>query len=130
MREVHKIAGFVVLGVFAVGWLWGLGVWILKRPEPGAAFWVWLTVAQLAAGLQALGGIVLLLLGYRPSGWLHYVYGFGPIVVLVLCHVLAREGRKVRGGQEPFPAWAWFAGGAFICFGLSLRALMTGLGAR
>lgn len=128
MPEIHKYVGFAVVGVFAVGWLWGLGTWIFRRPDPGAGFWVWLTVAQVVAGLQALIGIVLLLLGHRPNGWLHYVYGFGPLLILAAAHWMAREGQKVKVGAKPFPAWIWFAGGAFICFGLSLRALMTGLG--
>jgi hypothetical protein len=128
MSEVHKYIGFVVVAVFAVGWIWGLGTWILRKPDPGAGFWVWLTVAQVVAGLQALIGIILLILGYRPSVWLHYVYGFGPLLVLWLAHVFARDSQKVKEGAKPFPAWPWFAGAAFICFGLTLRALMTGLG--
>ena len=32
------------------------------------------------------------------------------------------EGTKVKDGANPFPAWIWFAGGSFICFGLTLRA--------
>ncbi len=128
MPEVHKFVGFAVVAVFSVGWIWGLLTWILRRSDPGRGFWVWLTVAQLVAGLQALLGIILLLLGYRPDVWLHYVYGFGPLVILVLAHWLAREGQKVKQGANPFPPWAWFAGASFICFGLSLRALMTGLG--
>ncbi len=128
MPEVHKDIGFAVVAIFGIGWIWGLGTWILRRPEPGPRFWVWLTVAQVLAGLQALAGVVLLILGYRPSVWLHYVYGFGPLLILALCHWLAREGQKVKQGSNPFPAWSWFAGGAFICFGLTLRALMTGLG--
>ena len=128
MLGVHRIVGFAVVAVFAVGWIWGLGTWIARRPDPGSGFWVWLSVAQVVAGVQAAIGIVLLLLGYRPSTWLHYVYGFGPLVILTLAHVFAREGQKVKSGAKPFPAWPWFAGGSFICFGLALRALMTGLG--
>ena len=128
MHAVHRVVGFAVVAVFAVGWIWGLATWIRRRPDPGPRFWVWLTVAQVVAGVQAVVGIVLLLLGDRPSTWLHYVYGFGPFVILALAHVFAREGQKVKPGAEPFPAWPWFAGGAFICFGLTLRALMTGLG--
>jgi hypothetical protein len=130
MPEVHKYVGFVVVAVFSVGWIWGLLTWILRRPDPGAGFWVWLTTAQLLAGLQALLGIVLLVLGNRPDTPLHYVYGFGPIVVLAFAHWLAREGQKVKEGTNPFPPWVWFAGASFICFGLTLRALMTGLGVR
>ena len=128
MPEIHKYIGFAVVAVFAVGWLWGLGTWILRRPDPGEGFWTWLTVAQVVAGLQAVAGIILLILGYRPGVWLHYVYGFGPLLILAAAHWMAREGQKVRVGAKPFPPWIWFAGGSFICFGLSLRALMTGLG--
>ncbi len=70
----------------------------------------------------ALIGLILLLLGHRPTTWLHYVYGFGPLVVLVIAHATARE-------QYPDRPWIPFAWAAFICFGLTLRALMTGLGA-
>jgi hypothetical protein len=128
MIQVHKFVGFVVVAIFSVGWIWGLATWILRRKDPGAGFWVWVSVAQVVAGLQALIGIVLLILGYRPDTPLHYVYGIGPLFVLGFAHWIAREGAKVKDGSNPFPAWIWFAGGSFICFGLTLRALMTGLG--
>jgi hypothetical protein len=121
VSQIHEIIGFVVVGLFAIGWVWGLGAYVLKR-GPGEPFWRWLTVAQVVAIVQALIGIVLLIAGYRPPTTLHYVYGFGPLVILGIAHALARE--------ESFEARPWlpFALGAFICFGLTLRALMTGLG--
>lgn len=127
MPEVHKFVGFAVVSIFAIGWIWGLVTWIARRKDPGAGFWVWLSVAQVVAGIQALLGIVLLLLGYRPDVWLHYVYGFGPLVVLAVTHGLAREGQR-QPRPNPIAPWVWFAGASFICFGLTLRALMTGLG--
>ena len=126
MPEVHKFVGFAVVGVFAVGWIWGLGAALLKR-DPGDKFWLWLSVAQVLAGLQAIVGLVLLALGKRPSVWLHYVYGFGPIVILVLAHSLARDLDRTHPGQRPLATWVPFAAAAFICFGLTLRALATGL---
>jgi hypothetical protein len=72
--------------------------------------------------LQALIGVTLLIVGRRPLTWLPLVYGFGPILILSISHVMARERAFAR---RP---WAAFALGSFICFGLSLRALMTGLG--
>jgi len=126
--EVHKFVGFVVVSVFAVGWIWGLGA-ALARRDPGEKFWVWLSVAQVLAGLQAIIGLVLLALGKRPTVWLHYVYGFGPIVILVIAHSLARDLDRTEPGQRPLATWVPFAAAAFICFGLTLRALMTGLGA-
>jgi cytochrome b561 len=126
--EVHKLVGFVIVAIFAVGWIWGLGAWVRKR-APGDRFWTWLAVAQVTAGLQALLGITLLILGKRPDTWLHYVYGFGPIVVLVIAHQVARDQQAGSGTGRPLPPWIPFAAAAFVCFGLALRALMTGLGA-
>jgi hypothetical protein len=127
MSDIHAFVGFVVVGIFAIGWIWGLGAWIAKR-GPGDPYWWWLTAAQVVAGLQAVLGIVLLLMGRRPGTWLHLVYGFGPLLVLGIAHVVAREGQKVKPGVEPMKPWVPFAWAAFICFGLTLRGLMTGLG--
>ena len=79
--------------------------------------------------MQALVGIILLLLGYRPETSLHLVYGFGPLVILGIAHVMSREvsGGQAGGGRWTQP-WVLFTAASFICFGLSLRALMTGLG--
>lgn len=134
MSEIHAVVGFVVVGVFALGWLWGLGAFLLRR-GPGEGYWVWLTVAQVAAGLQALLGILLLLLGRRMvtpgalGGVLHYVYGLLPILLFVFAHIVAREGSaRLVGIDRPVRPWVPFAWASFICFGLTARALMTGLG--
>jgi len=121
VSEVHRYVGYVVVGIFSIGWLFGLVLWASKR-QAGDWFWRWLVAAQVLAIVQALVGVVLLLLGRRPTAWLHYVYGFGPIVILAIAHALARD--------ENFRARPWmpFALASFICFGLSLRALTTGLG--
>jgi hypothetical protein len=71
---------------------------------------------------------VLLVLGYRPETWLHYVYGFGPIVVFLIAHQMAREVHDGQPAGRLSQPWVVFAAAAFICFGLSGRALMTGLG--
>ena len=121
MSEIHRYVGFAVVGLFAIGWVWGVGAYVLRR-GPGEAFWRWLTVAQVVAIVEALIGVILLVLGDRPPTVLHYVYGFGPLVVLVIAHALARDASfRAR-------PWLPFALAAFICFGLTLRALMTGLG--
>jgi hypothetical protein len=127
---VHAAIGYGVVGLFAVGWLLGLGAWVVRR-DPGRVFWVWLTVAQVAAAVQVLVGVVLYLSGRRAETLLHYAYGFFPLLVLVAAHVVARETRRMkpspRTGRTMAP-WVPFAWAAFICFGLTLRGLMTGLG--
>jgi hypothetical protein len=121
VSELHRYVGFVVVGIFSIGWLFGLALWVLKR-EAGDWFWRWLVAAQLVAGIQALAGVALLLMGRRPSTWLHLVYGLGPLVILAIAHALARDENFLR---RP---WVPFALASFICFGLTLRALTTGLG--
>jgi hypothetical protein len=101
-------------------WLLGLGIWVLRRQPPRAFWWI---VAFVQAGvlLQAVAGVVLLFLGGRAPA-LHYVYGvMFPVLVLLVAHVLARDAFAHR-------PWVPFALAAFFSFGLTLRALMTGLG--
>ena len=121
MSELHRWIGFLVVGVFTIGWVFGVVLWIAKR-QAGDWFWRWLVAAQVVAIVQALAGVVLLLLGRRPSDWLHLVYGLAPLVILGIAHALARD--EVLRSRP----WIPFAIASFICFGLSLRALMTGLG--
>ena len=130
MSTVHETIGFFVLAVITVGWVWGAGALILRR-DPGERFWTWLTVAQVVAAVQAAVGIILLLMGLRPDTWLHLVYGFGPLVILGVAHLMSREvsGGEVSASRWTQP-WVLFTVAAFICFGLSMRALMTGLGVR
>lgn len=121
MAELHRYVGYVVVGIFGVGWLLGLGLWIASR-DAGELFWRWLVAAQVVAIAQALIGLLLLLMGRPLLTWLHVVYGLGPVAIFTIGHVLARE--------EAFRhrPWVPFALASFISFGLSLRALMTGLG--
>lgn len=134
MSSVHEVVGFAVVAIFALGWIWGLGAWIARR-DPGTWFWLWLAVAQVVAGAQAILGIVLLLLGRRMvtptalGGILHYVYGLLPILLFLFAHIIARSGNaRLIGIDRPVRVWVPFAWASFICFGLTSRALMTGLG--
>ena len=100
MVEVHGYVGFFVVALFAVGWIWGLFAWITKR-DPGERFWVWVTVAQIVSGVQALIGIVVFVSGYRAETMLHYAYGIFPIVALAVAHVFARRPGLPRTAMDP-----------------------------
>jgi hypothetical protein len=120
VRLLHLAIGWGIVGAFGILWLWGLVAWILRR-GPGRAFWWLVGAVQATLLVQALAGVILFIGGGRAS-LLHYVYGIVfPALVLAVAHVLARDAFTHR-------PWAPFALAAFFCCGLTLRALMTGLG--
>jgi Na+/alanine symporter len=134
VSALHRVIGFAVVATFALGWIWGLGAKVARR-GPGDGYWTWLAVAQVVASAQALLGTILLLLGRRLEaegvlgGTLHYVYGYLPLLLFVFAHVVARAGdARAIGIDRPLRPWVPFAWASFISFGLTLRALMTGLG--
>jgi hypothetical protein len=121
MAEVHKYIGWVIVSAFGVMFLWGLVSFIVKR-EPNQWWWRLLAVLQVILILQLAAGLALLALGHE-RGLLHYGYGaLFPAIVLVGAHVIA------RGLDDEEDAWKVFAVASFFLFGLTLRALTTGLG--
>ena len=121
MPVVHKVIGFAIVGAFGIFMLWGFGAWIVKR-DPGRWYWHLLAALQVTIGIQILVGLILVAIhGVSSRPVLHYAYGsLFPIIVLVIAHVMARDMERDQ--------WKVFAVAGFICFGLTLRALMTGLG--
>ncbi len=124
MSRVHLYVGYVVPASFAVLALWAL-VAFLRNRTPSGWFWNLLAFVQVVLGLQVLVGAILFFSGLRPppSGvaWLHYAYGgLFPAAVLVAAH---------RGaGRYKDAAWVIFGFAAVVNFGLTFRALGTGLG--
>ena len=120
--KVHAAIGFAIVGGWAVLFLWGLGAFIVKR-EPNQWFWRMLAVLQVLLILQLVAGVTLLALGHRADSLLHYGYGaLFPAIVLVIAHVFARDM------DAESDTWKVFAVASFFIFGLTLRALTTGLG--
>ena len=108
--------------------IWAAAPSILKPGDAGLRLGTWIAVEQVLAGGQAAIGVLLLVLGYRPDTSLHYVYGFGPLVILAIAHGLSREVAGVDQRRAMDRTVGVFGAASFICFGFSLRALMTGLG--
>jgi uncharacterized membrane protein len=122
MPTVHKFIGFVIVGGWGVLFLWGTVVWLLRR-DPTAWFWRLLAALQVLLGIQLAAGIVLLSTGHHLPSLLHLGYGvIFPVVALVIGHTLARSL------EDDFDAHKIFTVTAFVVFGLTLRALTTGLG--
>ncbi len=124
MIWIHRMVGYAVPAAFALLTLWVV-VSLVRNRHPGQPFWHLLATAQVVIGIQVLVGLVLFLAGGRPASngprWLHYLYGgVFPAVVLIVAH---RFGRR-----RPDAAWLVFGVASFVNFGLTFRALQTGLG--
>ena len=53
MSGLHRVIGFGVVALFALGWIWGLGAKLARR-GPGEGYWIWLTAAQVVSQLGDL----------------------------------------------------------------------------
>jgi hypothetical protein len=120
MARFHTLEGFVIVAGWGVLFLFGIGLFLTKR-DAGRLYWGLLTVLQILLVIQLLAGLVLLFGGSRQP-LLHYFYGaVFPALVIGVCHVFTR-------GLEKPPYHLFFTIGSFFVFGLTARALMTGLG--
>ncbi|HVF54098.1 MAG TPA: hypothetical protein VNC78_10930 [Actinomycetota bacterium] len=122
--QLHRYVGYIVPAGFLLLFLWAI-VSIIRNRDPGGGFWGVLAFLQVIIGIQVIVGATLFLGGLRPppqsNAWLHYVYGgLFPAGLLVAAHVQARKREGI--------AVILFGIAAFLCFGLTSRALMTGLG--
>jgi hypothetical protein len=119
---IHAAIGLAIVGGFGVLMLWGLGAFLFRR-DPGSWFWRLVAAIQVVLILELVGGVVLLIMGRRLPSFLHFAYGaLFPGIILGLAHVVG------RGLEDPGDAWKVFAVASFFAFGLTLRALTTGLG--
>ena len=127
MPEVHKYIGYTVVVMFGLLWFWPATAWVLGKirrvhGEPGRWYWGLVAVVQVTLVIQIGVGLTLMALhGIDAQPILHYLYGsLFPVIVLVAAHMFARGMQRDQ--------WVPFAWGGFICWGLVLRALFTGLG--
>jgi hypothetical protein len=126
VTDIHRYFAFLIPAGWLILALWS-GAILLRNKLPSSRFWSLLAMMQVALGIQAVLGIVLFLMGYRPQsngpGWLHYVYGLiFPVVVLVFAHRYARSDRF-----KEIP-WLVFGIAAFLIGFSTIRAIQTGLG--
>lgn len=124
MVDLHRLVAYSVPAGFALLALGAL-VTYLRNKEPGGWYWNLLAAVQVVLGVQILVGVVLFATGGRPQSngpsWLHYFYGaVFPVGLLVLAH---KYSRKYPGVEMVL-----FGIACFLSFGLTFRALQTGLG--
>ena len=124
MVDLHRLVAYSVPAGFALLTLGALFTLVRNR-EAGAWFWNLLAAVQVVLGVEVLVGGILFLMGSRAviegPDWLHYVYGgLFPLAVLVVAH---RSAGRHAGAEIPI-----FGVASLVAFGLTFRALQTGLG--
>lgn len=120
----HRYIGISIVVALLYLAVYGVVARIAGRHEVGRPFWGVLYYTETVLVIQIIAGTILLFMGRRVGGSgfdLHYLYGsLFPFVVILGGRLYALR----RDDRDYVPiAWA-----GFIAFGLTTRALMTGLG--
>lgn len=125
MSVAHQILGYAIVGAFLLLAIWGGVLRLLRRDEAPRSYWAVQHYTENVLAVQVALGLLLLLVGRRVVGggliWLHYLYGS----LFPLIAVVAGRIAGMRREEREYIGLAW---GAFFAFGLTTRALMTGLG--
>jgi hypothetical protein len=122
---LHRVLGTLIVALFLVIVVTGLVLRVLGRRETPAALWAVQHWTENLLVVQTVVGVVLLLVGRRAVGdgipWFHYLYGsLFPLIAVVAGRLVGLR----RGERE----YVGLALGAFVAFGLTLRAVQTGCG--
>lgn len=126
MDTIHRVLGFVVVGALFGVFLIGLGLRIAGRDEAPPWFWVVEHYVENVLLVQVVVGVVLFaVLGRRVVGgpliWFHYLYGsIFPAIAII--------GGRINGLRRETREYVGITWGALIAWGLTFRALLTGLG--
>lgn len=125
MTRIHGYLGFGIILAFAIMMVWALVLRVFRREDAPPVFWVMQHWTENLLILQALGGLVFLLLGRRVVGddlvFFHYLYGsLFPLIAIV--------GGRIAGLRREEHEYVGIGWGSFFAFGLTLRAMMTGCG--
>ena len=125
ISNLHFFNMFLVLASGTISGIWGLVLFFMKktfnRPWRTA-----LIITAIVAALQALLGIILVLLGQRPGTgtglyYLHYVYGAIVVLAIPVAVTYATGGKNQRRDLLIFSI------ASLILVAAALRALTTGL---
>ncbi len=126
MTTIHRLVGFSIFGGLLVLMLSGAFLRLRKTAEAPKWFRAVQYYVENVLVLQTVLGLILfLVLGRRVAGgdlvFLHYFYGsLFPLIAIISGRIAG-----LRRDAYEYVGWTW---GAFFAWGLTTRALMTGLG--
>ena len=117
LTAIHQRLGVAVLVVAVAGAV--LVLVASARPNAMPTVRAFVRLCAAAAGLQVLTGLLLLLIGDRPSEGIHLFYGAATVVAVPAAAAL---GRHARGREETF----YLLGGIVVMALMAVRAITTG----
>jgi hypothetical protein len=117
MVDLHAMIARAIVAYFAVLGLWGLVLGI-RKASLGSSYRGALVIGGALGVVQALVGVVLIVMGLRPRDDLHYLYGLSVIVALPLVQQYL-TGRRV-------PTTLVYGLACFFIMGLGIRGITTG----
>ena len=121
---LHSYNVYLLIVAAAVSGIWGLFLYFGKR-ETNRPWRNSLIVTAILAALQALFGIILVVMGLKPGTgtgiyYLHYVYGAIAVLGIPIAMTYA------TGGKHPRRDILIFSIAALIVAAVGVRAWMTG----
>jgi len=124
ISNLHYYNMILVLASGTVASVWGFILFFMKKPI-NRPWRISLIVAAVIAGLQALLGIILVLLGQKPGTgtglfYLHYIYGAIVVLAIPIAITYATGGKNQRRDVLIFSI------AALVLVAAAIRALMTG----
>lgn len=128
VAQIHFINMILVLASGTITGVWGLILFFRKTQTIIRPWRISLIVTAIVGLLQALLGIILVLMGQKPGPagdslyYLHYVYG--GIVALAIPVAVT----YATGGKQPRRDLLIFSIVSLVLVAAAVRALMTGPG--
>jgi len=125
IANLHFLNMVLVLATGAISAVWGFILFFLKKPM-NKPWRISLIVTAIVTAIQALLGIILLLLGQKPGPpgdslyYLHYIYGAIVVLAIPVAVTYATGGKNARRDILIFSI------AALILVAAAVRALMTG----
>ena len=125
IANLHFLNMVLVLATGAISAVWGFILFFLKKPM-NKPWRISLIVTAIVTAIQALLGIILLLLGQKPGPpgdslyYLHYIYGAIVVLAIPVAVTYATSGKNPRRDVLIFSI------AALILVAAAVRALMTG----
>ena len=125
ISNLHFFNMFLVLASSTISGIWGLVLFFTKKTF-NRPWRTTLIITAIIAALQALLGIILVLLGQRPGTgtglyYLHYVYGAIVVLAIPVAVTYATGTKNQRRDILIFSI------ASLILVAAALRALTTGL---